>query len=182
MSFKQACCVFSAADRSGNSAGLHLESLWQSSFLDKPGGNWLLDQIVLLAWNLRELHGCEFASAFVLLAGLVVAWRRHDMWLLRGLTAMGVYVLATVLVSPQSVRMTNMADIRYLSPLILLCVWATTRSIVDLSRGRIAVAVPLAGVACLTTVLFFPWFPWIGVRRCGNLSASCAIAGRPRSA
>ena len=75
-----------------------------------------------------------------------------------GLTGLGVYVLATVLVSPQSVRMTNMADIRYLSPLILLCVWATTRSIVDLCRGRIAVAVPLAGLACLTTVLFFPWF------------------------
>ena len=96
--------------------------------------------MILLAWNFRDVHGCEYASAFVLLVGLVIAWRRRGHMWLRGLTALGVYVLATVLASPQSVRLTNMADVRYLSPLILLCVWATTRSIVDSAAGGLLLA------------------------------------------
>jgi hypothetical protein len=161
VNLKQACALFLPQIV----LAIPLIYLWnpfgKAAFFDKPGGNWLIDRFVLLAWHLRELHGCEIASAFILIAGFVVAWRRHDVWLLRGLTAIGAYVLATVLATPQSIRMTNMADIRYLAPLILLCVWATARSTLDLTRGRIALALPLAGVACLTTVLFFPWFPWI---------------------
>ncbi|HUT35598.1 MAG TPA: hypothetical protein VNE39_19065 [Planctomycetota bacterium] len=76
-----------------------------------------------------------------------------DLWLLRGFAALLAYVVAATLLSPQPVGVTDAADVRYLVPLIPLCVILGVRSLRTLTRRLPAAADLLAIVAFGTNLL-----------------------------
>lgn len=87
--------------------------------------NTALDRLNLFYRNIRDFNGGHFGSILLLIAGLILlkgeAKKRFQQY---GLVFI-VYIAAISLFSPQPVRGTGLADIRYLLPLMLLgFVWA----------------------------------------------------------
>lgn len=82
--------------------------------------NSLAQRLTLIWWNLRDLNRAEFCCGLLLLAAPVL--RRIDRWAVRTVIAVLVYVCVISFVSVQPVAITTVADIRYLVPLIPLCI------------------------------------------------------------
>jgi len=91
------------------------------------------------------------------LPGRERGWGREGArWLLRGSAALWVYVVATTLLSPEPVRgplSPQVADVRYLVPLIPLCIVLGVMCVDALVRRAPALAVPLAILAFGTNLL-----------------------------
>jgi hypothetical protein len=85
--------------------------------------NSMIERVILMFWNIRDLNAAEFWVGGVMLAGLVWAFIRGDRLLRRLFVVAGVYVAVVSVFSTQSVMMTTMADVRYLLPLIPLGWW-----------------------------------------------------------
>jgi len=115
--------------------------------------SWLADKATLLWWNLRDLNRCEYGVGLLLLAAPVLGRLRRDPWLLRAFVALIVYVVATTLLSPQPVGITDSADVRYLVPLIPLCIALGVLVVLAATRRLPAAAVPLAALAFGTNLL-----------------------------
>jgi len=115
--------------------------------------SWLADKATLFWWSLRDLSRCEFGVAALILSAPVLYWATRDAWLLRALSALLVYVAAATLLSPQPVSATSFADVRYLVPLIPLCIALGVLCINTLRRRVAATAIPLAVVAFGTNLL-----------------------------
>jgi len=115
--------------------------------------SWLADKATLLWWNLRDLSRCEFGVGLLLVAAPLLYWAVRDSWLVRGFAALLVYVAATTLLSPQPVGVTSFADVRYLVPLIPLCIALGVLCVMALTKRRAFVAVPLALAAFGTNAL-----------------------------
>lgn len=115
--------------------------------------SWLADKLTLLGWNLRDLSRCEFGVAALILSAPALYWATRDAWLLRAFTALLVYVAAATLLSPQPVSVTSFADVRYLVPLIPLCIALGVLCIRALGKRVPAAALPLAVVAFGTNLL-----------------------------
>lgn len=101
-------------------AGGALLAIWNPLLhhVAPESSDWLRERATLLWWNLRDLDRCEFGALLLLLA---VALVRRPFWLRRAGAALAVYLVAVTLVSPQPVSLTSEADIRYLVPILPLC-------------------------------------------------------------
>ena len=89
---------------------------------------------------------------------LLYLWKRN-IWLLRGSAALASYVATVALVSPQPVAATTVADVRYLSALLPLCI-ALSSLVVFLSVQNCKfMALPLALLVFGTNVLNTPFQP-----------------------
>ena len=109
--------------------------------------NWLVNKLTLFWWNWRDLNRCEFGALVLLvLAPLLYPWLR-DRWLLRAPLALLIYVAATTLCSPQQVDITSDADVRYLVPVIPLCIAIGMLTLCTLTRKVPWVAIPLGVLA-----------------------------------
>jgi hypothetical protein len=84
--------------------------------------NTLGDRVTLFLWYWRDMDRCEFFAVPVILVALVVGIVQHRIWLVRGCVAIAVYVAVITLVSPQPVRITAVADVRYASLIIPLAI------------------------------------------------------------
>ena len=126
------------------------------------GGNGMSDRLKLVGWSLREINACEFGVGLLMLFSPAVYFIEKNRWLLRAWLAVLSYTLIVSILSPQPVALTRIADIRYLSALIPVCIFLTGLSIVVASRHRWSVALPLAAVAFGTTVFHYPldWRSW----------------------
>jgi hypothetical protein len=133
--------------------------------------DWWADKRTLFWWNCRDLNACEFGAAILLLAApaLYLLLRssrpaapagegagddfpaRH--WLLRAPLILLVYIATITLVSPQSVGITEAADIRYLSPTIPLCMAIAALALRAIDLEFRWIALPLAVLAFGTNVL-----------------------------
>jgi hypothetical protein len=115
-----------------------IASVWnpfRTTFGSYVSGNTLAQRAALFWWNVRDLNRAEFCVLFLVLAAPVTGWRARRPWLTRGFVAFLVYVLLVALVSPQVVRETVAADIRYLAPLIPLgCLLGA--GVIDFALGR----------------------------------------------
>ncbi|MDD5350701.1 MAG: glycosyltransferase family 39 protein [Chthoniobacteraceae bacterium] len=115
--------------------------------------NTLLQRLTLIWWNVRDLNRCEFGVGLLLLAAPVFyAWRR-DVWWIRGVVAISVYIAVISLLSPQTVSITSVADVRYIVPLIPLCLLVGVLSLEKLTARFPLIAVSLAVVAFHTNIL-----------------------------
>ena len=110
--------------------------------------NSIFDRITLFFWNLRDMNEAGFLIAGLVLAAAMIALFFRDVWLMRGLLAMIVYTVVVSIVSPQLVKGASLADIRYLVPLIPLCIAVGVRAYLQLFRNK-----PI-----LVLVLAFPFF------------------------
>jgi hypothetical protein len=131
---------------------------WTWYPLDKPiadflPGDWLPDRATLLWWNFRDLSRCEFGVAMLLLAApILYRWCRRD-WLLRAPLALVIYVSVVTLVSPQPVRTRAIADVRYLVPVIPLCMTIGVMSLDAISLKSRRLALALGVIAFGTSLL-----------------------------
>ncbi|MBN1347441.1 MAG: glycosyltransferase family 39 protein [Phycisphaerae bacterium] len=126
--------------------------------------SWLSERLTLLWWNLRELNGCEFGVGTLLLAAPLLALIMKDRWLLRASVALLAYVIVVTIASPQQVGVTGLATVRYLVPLIPLCIFIGVRVIQVLTAGRAWLALPLALVAFQTNLLHGGRYATLGMR------------------
>ena len=94
------------------------------------------------------MNRCEFCSAVVLLAAVWLVVRKKDPWIARGLTALVLYTAVVTLFSPQRMCDGTEAAVRYLVPLIPLCL-AIEAQTIRLYAGK------SPSVALLAAVLAF---------------------------
>jgi hypothetical protein len=144
-------------------AGFALLSVWNplthEVTLAAQDRNWLSDRLTLFGWNLRDLNACEFGAGILLLCAPLVAWWRKDVWLLRMFVAAVVYVVVTTFLSPQIAGFSDVADVRYLAPLIPLSIGLSVRTLSLATGGRCWLMAPLAVIAFGTNGLNLPWSP-----------------------
>jgi len=93
--------------------------LWWYWSGGSASGNGIVGRLTLLWWNLRDLNACEMVSGLMLFGSPLVWLFTHDRWLLRLPLAVLVYSLAVATLSPQAVAASQVADVRYLAPLVL---------------------------------------------------------------
>lgn len=129
-----------------------------------PAQNGLVDRAVLWLWYWRDLDRCEFMNGGLMLASLVLAVVRRDPWLARGLLACAVLVTVTIVLSPQPVALTSVADVRYLTALIPLAMVVAVRCIWLLARGSLPVMLVIAACAFGTNLLNGGPLLWCGLR------------------
>jgi len=113
-------------------------------------------RLALFWWNLRDMNRCEFGVGLLLLAAPLL-WRRiKNPFLLRGPVAILVYCATMTLVSPKVIGISlHVADVRYLVPLIPLCIAVSVLTLRTLIGGRTWLAVPLGLIAFGTNLLNF---------------------------
>ena len=124
-----------------------------------PGENFILDKFQLLWWNFRDLNNCEFCAGIVVLMAPIVYYWTRNIRLLRGMAAVICYVVVVTIFSPQSVKLTTLAqaDVRYLAPLIPLLIGLSALVIVPLARNKWFVAFPFMILIFGTNVLNYPF-------------------------
>lgn len=123
-------------------------------------GNGPIDWLMLAWWNLRDLHTCECVNLLLLVGSPLVWLVTRDRWLLRLPVAIGMYALVTALLSPQPVASTQVADVRYLAPLILASIALVARWCYWLILYIDWKALPLIALTVWTNALFLlgSWF------------------------
>lgn len=156
-------CQVTAVAATQAAAAAVLAAIWnplgKTGFSSLPGHNPIVDKLQILWWSFRDLNACEFGVGLLMLAAPVAWWRSGNSWLLRGALAVVVYVVAATICSPQAPPpITVVADVRYLVPLIPLCIYVTAMSLRGLvSRKGLLTA--LALLAFGTNVLHHPLHP-----------------------
>ncbi|MDW8310477.1 MAG: hypothetical protein RMK20_13975, partial [Verrucomicrobiales bacterium] len=108
----------------------------------------LSKRLELIGWNFRDLNEGELGVGSLLLLAPLLYWWRGNVWLLRGWVALLVYVVTTGLLSPQVLDgSAQFADVRYLAPVIPLCMVLGVLGIRELTRNAQWAALPLGVVA-----------------------------------
>jgi len=117
--------------------------------------SWAAARAKLLWLNLRDISRSEFGVGVLLLAAPVVYFlgARTQPLLLRGCAFLLIYVLAVTLVSPQQADLAHDADVRYLAPLIPLCVALEVLTLREAAGWIGWWVLPLAVIAFGTNVL-----------------------------
>jgi hypothetical protein len=126
---------------------------------DTPRQNLFIDKLTTIWRNFRDLNNSEFCVGIIMLAGLPVFFWTRNVWLLRGLIAVVCYCVVAAMVSPCPVAWEIFADVRYLVPLLPLCIGISTMVIVILTRGRWYFALPLAIAVFGFNFLNYPFSP-----------------------
>ncbi|MGA2796142.1 MAG: hypothetical protein ABSE63_01055 [Thermoguttaceae bacterium] len=126
---------------------------------DFPARNILLDKLTLIWWNFRDLNNCEFCVGILILAAPIIYIWTRNVWLLRGAVAIIVYTLAIAILSPQPTVLIPEADIRYLTPLLPLCIGLSALVIASITRHRWFFALPLALLIMGSNVANHPFSP-----------------------
>ncbi len=126
--------------------------------------NDFADRLKLFAWNWRDLNDAEFFVGALILAAPVIGFllrtgsgprpaATDSRLLWRGSLALLVYVTFVTIVSPQVVKETSAADVRYLVPVIPLCIGIEALVLGVIARRQRWLAVALAVVAFGTNLL-----------------------------
>lgn len=124
-----------------------------------PVQNFFLEKITIIWRNFRDLNNCEFCVGMVMLAGLPVYYFTRNVLLLRGLIAVVCYCIIAAIISPQSIALSRIADVRYLAPLLPLLIGISTLVIVSLAGRRWYFAIPLSIAVFGFNVLNYPFTP-----------------------
>jgi len=140
--------------------------------------SWMSDKVTLFLWNLRELNSCELGvGLLILIAPFLYRFTKEER-LLRCSMAIFTYIFVIALLSPQPIQLLSVAFVRYLAPLIPLCIFTATLSIQALTVRSKWLAVILAALAFGTNVLHGG--PAVGIDRATGFSRIIA-EGRFRS-
>lgn len=116
--------------------------------------NWLVEKIQLLWWNFRDLDACQFGSLPILCLGFLFlpllscrdAVRRLGIGCLS-------YIFVITILSPQPVKVTSVADVRYLVPLIPIFIIMESLILCSLFQSKPKLALLCAGLLALSNLL-----------------------------
>jgi hypothetical protein len=125
---------------------------------------WLSARWRLFQWNWRDLDRCEFGALPLLAAAPLLHLRSRNPWLLRAPMALLVFVAVVTVCSPQPVGATGVADVRYLVPVIPLCVAIEALVLCGIARGRAAVALAAGALVFGTNLCNGGPLLWCGLR------------------
>ncbi len=156
--------------------GLPIALIWNPLLapptpLDTP--NSVIGRLVLFWWNLRDITWSEYGvSALLLLAPVLFVFVR-DLWLLRGTVALLVYLLAVAFFSPESVSLAYASYVRYLAPIIPLCIFLGVAVIQVISLNKWWLALPIAVIAFGTTA--FQLTTWAHLLERGSFRSTIAL-------
>jgi hypothetical protein len=117
--------------------------------------NSIGQRVTLFFWNWRDLTQSEMIIGLVCIAALIIAFKFRDIWLKRATLALFVYIAVITMLSPQIVGNTVVADVRYLSASLPLCLAIETLALSRLMEKTTAkwLIVPLAFIAFGTNLL-----------------------------
>jgi hypothetical protein len=126
-----------------------------STLLERERTSWIAENLRLILWNLREINAVELAPGLLLLAAPLLYFVRKDKWLLRAPLAILVFSIVAGIMSPlpAPAGSGNRAEIRYLLPIIPLCIFVVARVITSLAPRGSYIVVPIALLAFGTNVL-----------------------------
>jgi hypothetical protein len=133
-------------------AGVAPDKIWNSIVLDK---------LLLIWWNFRDMNDCEFCVGILILAAPLMYFWTRNVWFLRGAVAVVFYTLTVAILSPQPVAVTHVADVRFLSSLIFVCIGLSALLIVSLARHNWLIAALLAIPLLGTNTLNHPLMPGV---------------------
>ncbi|MDR1304497.1 MAG: hypothetical protein LBK76_04655, partial [Verrucomicrobiales bacterium] len=109
--------------------------------------NDFVDKLTLVWWYFRDLNVNEFYPVLALPLAVVAGFVNRTAWRLA--LALTVYIILLGFASPQSLRGTSVADVRYATPLIPLAVALTVTVIWTLTRRKTWLALTVvAAVFC----------------------------------
>lgn len=114
--------------------------------------------MTLFFWNFCDLNTCEFLVGGLLIAAVIIIILRRDKALMRPLVALAVYVVVITIASPQLVKETIVADVRYIMPVIPLCIAIEVMVIKALFGNKPQRAIAVAILAFGTNVLHGGFF------------------------
>jgi hypothetical protein len=80
------------------------------------------DRMTLWWWYWRDMNVAEFICLPLIVLALVAGFVQRKTWMIRGCSALAIYVTFICAVSPQPVSLTSVADIRYMGPIIPLAI------------------------------------------------------------
>jgi hypothetical protein len=86
------------------------------------GANTILDRLALYYWCWRDADQCEFFALPVMGLAFAVGFYTRRAWLVRGCLGIFVYLTVIACISPQLVKLTSVADVRYLVAIIPLAI------------------------------------------------------------
>ena len=116
--------------------------------------NWVAEKVQLLWWNLRDLDACQFGSLPILCLGLLFFYLASYRESIKRLgIACFVYIVIIVILSPQPVKATSVADVRYLVPLIPIFIILESLIICSLFQSKPKLALVCAGLIGLSNLL-----------------------------
>ncbi len=117
--------------------------------------SWLKWHATLLWWNVRDLNFCEFGSGALLAAAPIVWLLTRGLWLGRAILALAVGIIAISALSPQNPSNVTLADVRYLSFLIPLCIAVGVLTLLPIAGFSKVAALLVGGVAFGSNLLNF---------------------------
>jgi len=113
-------------------------------------GNSVAGMITLFFWHIRDMNRCEFYSAFLMIIALGLGWYYKQKSIGRAMLAVVVIVAATVPLTDQIVKVTSVADVRFMPVVIALCLLVEARGISMLCGGRTLASVIVAILAAFS--------------------------------
>ncbi|MCA9403724.1 MAG: hypothetical protein KC897_08075, partial [Candidatus Omnitrophica bacterium] len=88
-----------------------------------PRQAWIVEKLTLFLWNWRDLNSNEFGAGLLIAMAAVLGFFGGDRQARRAVTALTVYIAVVSVLTPQPVNLLSVAFVRYLVPVIPLCVW-----------------------------------------------------------
>lgn len=138
-------------------------------------GTWLSNHFHWLWWNLRDANACEFGvGPLIVLSPLLIRDRAVRRWAWRGLAALGVYILFTSVASPHGGG--EFAELRYICPIIPLCIALGAMAVAGLARYRTWIAALVCLPVFFTNFVTLGGFDRAGVQPVGWRSTPLAFA------
>jgi len=125
----------------------------QKIFRNFGMGAWFSDKFSLIFWNLREINSCENGVGALILLAPILYFTSRDKRLLRCPIAIFIYVVAVTFLAPKPYEGYNMATVRYLAPVIPVCILTSVLCIQTLTTRVKWLILPVAILAFGTNVL-----------------------------
>ena len=119
---------------------------------DYSGRTWFSERLTLFFWNLRDLNACELGSGLLIAVAPLIYIFKKDRRLIEAPVVILTYILTVALFSPQPVEQLSLAFVRYLCPLIPLCIFTAVLVLQALTDRIPWLAFPLALLFFMTNI------------------------------
>lgn len=118
-----------------------------------PRQPWLIEKSKLFLWNWRDLNSCEFGVGILIALAPILAFFLKERRLLQCFQAILVYMVIVTVLSPQPINLLSVAFVRYLIPLIPLCILITVLCIQVIKTKSKTLAMIIVFLAFFTNIL-----------------------------
>ncbi|MFA5260130.1 MAG: hypothetical protein WC450_02755 [Candidatus Omnitrophota bacterium] len=120
---------------------------------DYSGRSWFTERLLLFWWNLRDLNTCEMGVGVLIALAPLLYFLKKDRRFIEAPGIIFTYILTVAIFSPQPVEQMSVAFVRYLCPLIPLCIFTEVIVIQALTARTSWLAFPLAFLFFMTNIM-----------------------------